>query len=91
MNKAISFTLLIALFAATSLVAGPDDKKWVDQCIKDNKGEESAAVVKKYCECMNEEMSDSEEMSITQWEKTANGKKAEVKCDKASGWKSKKK
>ncbi|MBF0518861.1 MAG: hypothetical protein HQK92_03975 [Nitrospirae bacterium] len=63
-----------------------DDVKWVNQCIKDNKGEGATqGVVKKYCECMNNKMSDSETQSISQWEKSH---PAEMKdCEKQSGWK----
>jgi hypothetical protein len=77
------------LFFSASNVFGGDDEKWVQKCINDNKGEEKPEVVKKYCVCMNNEMDDNETLSITQWEKTPAGKKAEAKCDKVAGWKKK--
>ena len=47
-----------------------DDVKWINQCVKDNKGGAADEVVLKYCTCMNNKMSDNETQSITQWEKT---------------------
>ena len=63
-----------------------DDMKWVNQCIKDNKGEgQSVEVVTKYCICMTDLMPESETASVTQWEKTH--PKEEKMCDKQAGWK----
>jgi hypothetical protein len=62
-----------------------DDVKWINQCITDNKGGASDAIVRKYCICMNEKMSDNETKSITEWEKTHPRERAA--CDKESGWK----
>jgi hypothetical protein len=85
--KTIAFAVL---FAAVSLisaaaVAGPDDTKWIAQCLQDNKDEKAAPeVITKYCTCMNNKMSDNETQSITQWEKThATERQA---CDKEAGW-----
>ena len=85
--KPIAFALL---FAATALlsgiaVAGPDDAKWVAQCVSDNKDEKATVeVITKYCTCMNNKMSENETQSITQWEKThATERQA---CDKEAGW-----
>ncbi|MFA5900414.1 MAG: hypothetical protein WC829_15025 [Hyphomicrobium sp.] len=83
---------LMALIAAALLV-GPasadtteDDVKWVNQCIADNKKEGAAEdVVRKYCVCMNNAMSDDETKSVSEWEKSHPD---EVKaCDKEAGWK----
>ena len=81
-----------ALFLAASVLASTaafaattDDVKWINACVKDNKGGAADAVILKYCTCMNNKMSDNETQSITQWEKThATERKA---CDKESGWK----
>jgi hypothetical protein len=35
---------------------------------------------------MNNEMDDSETLSVSAWEKTAKGKVAMAACDKKSGW-----
>ncbi|CAN1723331.1 conserved exported protein of unknown function [Hyphomicrobium sp. 1Nfss2.1] len=85
------FALLIAtvaLLAAPSAHADTteDDVTWINQCIADNKKEGATEdVVRKYCVCMNNAMSDSETKSITEWEKTHPD---EVKaCDKEAGWK----
>ncbi len=64
-----------------------DDLKWVNQCISDNKGEAGGtpAIVRAYCICMNEKMSNNETRSITQWEKA--NPQARVSCEKQAGWK----
>lgn len=84
--------LLLAVIAA-ALLSGPvladtteDDVKWVNQCIADNKKEGATEdVVRKYCVCMNNAMSNDETKSISEWEKSHPD---EVKaCDKEAGWK----
>jgi hypothetical protein len=62
-----------------------DDVKWINACVKDNKGEASDAVILKYCTCMNNKMDNNETQSITQWEKTHVAERKA--CDKESGWK----
>jgi hypothetical protein len=62
-----------------------DDVKWINQCIADNKGGAAAEIVRKYCMCMNEKMSNNETKSITEWEKTHPAERAA--CDKEAGWK----
>jgi len=62
-----------------------DDVKWINQCIDDNKGDASAAIIRKYCVCMNEKMDSNETRSITEWEKS--NPRARAACDKESGWK----
>jgi hypothetical protein len=85
--KAAAFAVL---FAAASLlsgvaVAGPDDAKWVAQCVSDNKDEKAKIdVITKYCTCMNNKMSDNESQSITQWEKSHVTERQA--CDKEAGW-----
>ena len=61
-----------------------DDMKWINQCITDNKGGASDAVVRKYCICMNEKMDNNETRSITEWEKA--NPAARRACDRKSGW-----
>jgi hypothetical protein len=61
-----------------------DDMKWINQCIADNKGGASDAVVRKYCICMNEKMDNNETRSITEWEKA--NPAARRACDRESGW-----
>ena len=66
--------------------ADSDDVKWIAQCMKDNQDAKvDAAVIQKYCACMNNKMSSSETKSITQWEKTHATERAA--CDKEAGWK----
>jgi hypothetical protein len=61
-----------------------DDLKWVNQCIADNKGGASDAIIRKYCICMNEKMENNETRSNTEWEKT--NPAARRACDRESGW-----
>jgi hypothetical protein len=70
-----------ATFAQTM---NADDLKWVNQCIRDNAGGASAAVIRTYCICMNEKMGDNETRSITEWEKANPAARRE--CDRVSGW-----
>ena len=61
-----------------------DDVKWINQCIADNKGGASDAIIRKYCVCMNEKMDNNETRSITQWEKA--NPAARRACDRKLGW-----
>ena len=82
--SALSFTFLAT--ATVAFAQSADDKKWVNQCIKDNKGEGATPdVVRKYCVCMNDKMDESETRSISQWEKS--NPKAMKDCEKQAGWK----
>ena len=89
----MKFRLIGALLVAACAMNAPaafaqmnaDDLAWINRCISDNKrGGASAEVVRKYCICMNEEMDDSERLSISAWEKK--NPEAMKKCDKESGW-----
>ena len=71
--------------AAFAQAMNADDLKWVNQCISDNKGGASDAIIRKYCICMNEKMDNNETRSITEWEKA--NPRARAACDKESGWK----
>jgi hypothetical protein len=88
MIKLIAATVALAA-AVVTIESGSaetvDDRKWVNQCIRDNKGLASAAVVLKYCVCMNDKMDDNETRTISQWEKA--NPKARAECDRISGWK----
>ncbi|HEY1545001.1 MAG TPA: hypothetical protein VGG01_21595 [Xanthobacteraceae bacterium] len=78
---------LLASTAAVAQTMNADDMKWINACITDNKGEPGATpeIIRKYCMCMNEKMSNNETQSITQWEKShPTERKA---CDKEAGWK----
>jgi len=63
----------------------PRLRKWINQCVADNKGDAAEDVVLKYCTCMNNKMSDNETQSITQWEKTHVAERKA--CDAEAGWK----
>jgi hypothetical protein len=71
--------------AAIAQRMNADDLKWINQCIDDNKGGAGAEIVRKYCICMNEKMSNNETKSITEWEKSHPAERAA--CDRESGWK----
>jgi len=86
--KTIAAVLALAavcVTTATAFAATTDDVKWINACVKDNKGAAADAVILKYCTCMNNKMSDNETQSITQWEKTHVAERKA--CDKESGWK----
>ena len=76
---------VLASSAALAQAMNADDVKWVNQCITDNKGGASDAIIRKYCICMNEKMDNNETQSISTWEKSHPAERAA--CDKASGWK----
>jgi hypothetical protein len=82
---AVALLCAAAALTTTPVFAGPDDAKWVSQCVSDNKDEKATIeVITKYCTCMNNKMSDNETQSITQWEK---GHAAERKAsDTEAGW-----
>jgi len=87
MKFVISALLFSSVCVASSAFAQTaDDKKWINQCISDNKDAKVAStVVASYCGCMNEKMSDNETRSITEWEKSnPNARKA---CEQVAGWK----
>jgi len=68
MKTAATVLLLVgvAFTANAAFAATTDDVKWINQCVKDNKGEAADAIILKYCTCMNNKMSDNETQSITQ-------------------------
>ena len=85
-----NFVVILALAAVcvtttAAFAVTTDDVKWINACVKDNKGEAADAVILKYCTCMNEKMDNNESQSITQWEKTHGAERKA--CDKESGWK----
>ena len=86
MTRMLGLLLAAGLTLASSAAfADADDRKWINQCIKDNSDAKVAAsIVKSYCTCMNDKMSDNETRTITQWEKShPQERKA---CEKKSGW-----
>lgn len=84
--------MLIAALAGSAIVGQmaqavtPDDVKWINKCVGDNKREGATKdVVLKYCTCMNEKMDDNETQSITAWEKTH--PEEQKACEEVAGWK----
>lgn len=78
--------IAVTTMSGAALAQSADDKKWVAQCVKDNKDEGAAPdVVKKYCVCMNDKMDENETRSISQWEKA--NPQAMKDCEKKAGWK----
>ena len=79
-------TLLIGLISLNgSAHADSDDELWIAQCVKDNASSDVKEVtLLKYCDCMNDEMDDDDEMSISEWELShPNEKRA---CRKKAKW-----
>ena len=86
MKKAAALFIATVLMVPVTFAQSADDKKWVNQCMKDNKDEGAKEeVVRKYCVCMNDKMEDNETRSITQWEKA--NPAARKDCEKKAGWK----
>jgi hypothetical protein len=84
---AVLLSLVGAALAGNAALAqqlNADDVKWINECIQDNKGGASDAVIRKYCICMNEKMEANESRSITEWEKA--NPAARRACDRESGW-----
>ena len=87
MKKVIILAALGAVLSTSAAYAtSADDKKWIAQCVSDNRNEGAKdSVVLAYCTCMVDKMPEAETASVTQWEKThATERKA---CDKVAGWK----
>lgn len=88
-TSVLAATIGIAVFGAwigsAAIAQTASDKKWVNQCVLDNKAAKVAAsVVLSYCTCMNDQMSDNETQSISTWEKShPNERKA---CERKAGW-----
>ena len=89
--KAIGFALVTVVGLTTSNMAlaqamNQDDMRWINQCIRDNRGEPGGtpAVVRAYCICMNEKMDSNETRSISQWERSNPGARRD--CEQQSGW-----
>jgi hypothetical protein len=85
-------TTLVLLATASLLAANAaqaqsaDDKKWVAECMRDNAGAGvGTPIVRAYCTCMTDKMSENETRSVSVWE-LANPR-AKAACDKESGWK----
>lgn len=81
----IALALSVSAFASVAF-AGADDTKWIAKCMQDNgDAKVSAAVVSKYCACMNDKMDSNETLSISAWEKSH--PKEMAMCERESGWK----
>jgi hypothetical protein len=80
-----SVLMLAMIASAPALATTADDTAWINQCVQDNKDEGAKEeIVLKYCTCMNEQMDDNENASISEWEVShPDERKA---CEKAAGW-----
>ncbi len=78
-------TILGILISGPALAAPADDAVWINQCTLDNKDEGATEeVVLKYCTCMNDQMDENEDASISEWEKShPDERKA---CETTAGW-----
>ena len=85
-GKIVGLLLVACLTAGGAAVAATtDDVKWINQCVRDNKGATKDDIILKYCTCMNNKMDNNETRSISEWEKS--NPRARASCDKESGWK----
>lgn len=81
-----ALVLFGVVLPSAAAFANADDIKWIGQCMTDNANEGAAtAVVQKYCTCMNNQMSNNETRSITQWEKSHPRERHH--CERVAGWK----
>ena len=86
LKMSVLLFLMSATISGVAMAADADDATWINQCIADNKKEDASAdAKKKYCECMNEKMSDNEMQSISTWEESH--KKEAEECSAKAGWK----
>jgi hypothetical protein len=80
--------LLLALALGGCVTTGSstaDDRRWINQCVRDNADEgASRRVVTAYCTCMVNRMSDRETRSVTQWERV--NPRARRECSREAGW-----
>ena len=88
MNR--TFFVLLATASVLAVNAAhaqsADDKKWIAECMRDNAGAGAGTpIVRAYCTCMTDKMSENETRSVSVWE-LANPR-ATAACDKESGWK----
>lgn len=82
---ALCLPLCLLVPGAASAQMTTDDLKWVNQCLADNASAKVGRdVVRAYCVCMNNKMSNNETRSISQWEKA--NPQARAACDRESGW-----
>ncbi len=77
--------LLPGCVATTPSSASADDRRWINQCMQDNRNARvSSSVVRAYCACMNDQMSNNETRSISQWERSH--PRERQMCERRSGW-----
>ena len=89
--RSVAFGVLGALstlvvMSAQPAMANADDAKWIGKCVAYNQDQgQTQGVIAAYCACMNDQMSEDETQSITEWEKSH--KKEADMCSKKAGWK----
>jgi hypothetical protein len=89
-SRKLAFAIVSAILMLGSVGSAPaqttDDVNWINKCVADNKDEgQTQPVLVSYCTCMNNEMSNTERLSITAWEKSH--KKEADACSAKAGWK----
>ena len=83
---AILSAVLLSFASGPALAQSPDDIRWINKCVADNKDEkQTQEVLLVYCGCMNNKMGTNETRSITEYEKTNPG--TTEACSKQAGWK----
>ncbi|NKC32484.1 hypothetical protein HEQ75_16585 [Roseomonas sp. BU-1] len=77
--------LLLAPGCVTTSTASADDRRWINQCLRDNRDAGvRTGVVRAYCTCMNDRMPNSETRSISQWERSH--PRERQACERRAGW-----
>ncbi|MEM5786057.1 MAG: hypothetical protein AAGU11_01990 [Syntrophobacteraceae bacterium] len=81
----VALSVCVSILIATPASADKYDAEWVAECVEDNQDANvSIEVVTRYCTCMNDKMSYSETLSITEWERIHPAERAE--CSRQAGW-----
>lgn len=88
MKKSLITAIAALAFAIPALpvvAQTSDDRKWIGECIVDNKDEgQKPDVVSAYCTCMNNSMSDNERRSVSVFERA--NPSIQERCSKQAGW-----
>jgi hypothetical protein len=85
LRLAVICLALLGASCATTGSSSAEDRRWINQCIRDNADEgPSRRVVAAYCNCMVNRMSDNETRSVTQWERA--NPRVRRECSRQAGW-----
>ncbi len=82
----VGIVLALVMFAGSAR-ADDGSEAWITKCVNEVDPEDNAPhVVRRWCSCMNYKMSANETLSILEWQNKPEGAKANIECNKESGW-----